>query len=84
MVFWKLMLKLLLVFQVIPSILDQTSKGSEEQPHTFAYIFFENTKVKESKSKTLCGQILECNLTKSRIAGGAILGEVFNCFLISF
>ncbi|KAL5549203.1 hypothetical protein UlMin_004434 [Ulmus minor] len=71
----KVDVKMPIYSMVIPSILDQTSTGSEEQPHTFAYISVENTKVKESKSKTLRGQILKCNLTKSRIAGGAILGE---------
>lgn len=65
-------------FQVIPSILGQPANGDEKQSQVFAYVSVEDTEVQENKPKALCGQIRKCNLTKSRLAGGLILGEVLS------
>lgn len=42
----------------------------------FAYVSVENIKVKDNKPMPVRGQILKCNLTKSRLAAGFILAEV--------
>ncbi|XP_062078686.1 uncharacterized protein LOC133783156 isoform X2 [Humulus lupulus] len=60
---------------VIPSLLVQSDKDKENEPHLFAYVSVENTKVQEKNVKALRGQIKKFNLTKSRMAGGVILRE---------
>ncbi|XP_048447855.1 uncharacterized protein LOC103942418 isoform X2 [Pyrus x bretschneideri] len=55
---------------VVPSTMGQPGKGTQENDsnaaHVFAYLSVENT------PKPLHGQIRKCNLTESRLAGGAL------------
>lgn len=60
--------------QVIPSLLGQPMDRDAKPQNLFAYISVENIKVKDNKP--VRGQILKCNLTKSRLAAGVILAEV--------
>ncbi|XP_076882283.1 uncharacterized protein LOC143530701 [Bidens hawaiensis] len=61
---------------VIPSLLARQSESNESQSDTYAYISVEDTKTEQNdKRKDLTGKILKCNLSKSRLVSGVILGE---------
>ncbi|CAA0815500.1 Transducin/WD40 repeat-like superfamily protein [Striga hermonthica] len=60
---------------VIPSLLSHTAERDKKVPDLYAYIYTEDVKQKEEQSKSLCGQIRKCNLTKSRLIGGVTLAE---------
>ena len=62
--------------QVIPSFLGQPQERDSKSRDLFAYVSVENIKVKDNKPVPTNGQILKCNLTKSRLAAGVILAEV--------
>ncbi|XP_068328193.1 uncharacterized protein [Pyrus communis] len=63
-------IKMPLFSMVVPSTMGQPVKGTQENDsnaaHVFAYLSVENT------PKPLHGQIRKCNLTESRLAGGAL------------
>lgn len=54
----------------------QPGKGTREDDsnaaHVFAYLSVENTQVQQNTPKPLRGQIRKCNLTESRLVGGAL------------
>ncbi|KAE8713811.1 hypothetical protein F3Y22_tig00110204pilonHSYRG00015 [Hibiscus syriacus] len=60
---------------VIPSFLDIPSEGKGKHQDLFAYVFTEDTKETQEKTKALRRQIRKCNLSKSRLVGRLILGE---------
>ncbi|GJX93853.1 WD repeat-containing protein 75 [Tanacetum coccineum] len=61
---------------VIPSYHAQKPENTENPTDIYAYISVQDTKNKQSKpNKDLAGQILKCNLTKSRLVRGVILSE---------
>lgn len=61
---------------VIPSLLSQKSENNENSPDIYAYLSVEDTKNEQNKQrKELSGQILKCNLSKSRLVRGVILTE---------
>lgn len=62
--------------QVIPSLLGQPLERDAKSGDLFAYVSVENIGVKDGKPVPMRGQILKCNLTKSRLAAGVILAEV--------
>lgn len=62
--------------QVIPSLLGQPPESDTKTQDLFAYISVENIQMKDNKPVPARGQILKCNLTKSRMAAGVILAEV--------
>ncbi|KAB2604837.1 WD repeat-containing protein 75-like [Pyrus ussuriensis x Pyrus communis] len=63
-------IKMPIFSMVVPSTIGQPGKGTQENDsnaaHVFAYLSVENT------PKPLHGQIRKCNLTESRLAGGAL------------
>ncbi|KAB2625890.1 WD repeat-containing protein 75-like [Pyrus ussuriensis x Pyrus communis] len=63
-------IKMPIFSMVVPSTMGQPVKGTQENDsnaaHVFAYLSVENT------PKPLHGQIRKCNLTESRLAGGAL------------
>ncbi|CAN6725634.1 unnamed protein product [Malus baccata var. baccata] len=69
-------IKMPIFSMVIPSIMFQPGKGTREDDsnaaHVFAYLSVENTQVQQNTPKPLRGQIRKCNLTESRLAGGAL------------
>ncbi|KAM1329081.1 hypothetical protein ACFX15_012710 [Malus domestica] len=69
-------IKMPIFSMVIPSIMFQPGKGAREDDsnaaHVFAYLSVENTQVQQNTPKPLRGQIRKCNLTESRLAGGAL------------
>ncbi|PWA42860.1 hypothetical protein CTI12_AA541330 [Artemisia annua] len=61
---------------VIPSYHAQKPENTENPTDVYAYISVQDTKNKQNKpNKDLTGQILKCNLTKSRLVSGVILSE---------
>ncbi|GKC86980.1 WD repeat-containing protein 75, partial [Tanacetum coccineum] len=61
---------------VIPSYHSQKPENTENPTDIYAYISVQDTKNKQNKpNKDLAGQILKCNLTKSRLVRGVILSE---------
>ncbi|XP_076898013.1 uncharacterized protein LOC143551471 [Bidens hawaiensis] len=61
---------------VIPSLLAHQSEKNESQSDTYAYISVEDTKTEQNdKRNDLRGKILKCNLSKSHLVSGVILGE---------
>uniref|UniRef100_A0A9I9DF46 WD repeat-containing protein 75 second beta-propeller domain-containing protein n=1 Tax=Cucumis melo TaxID=3656 RepID=A0A9I9DF46_CUCME len=60
---------------VIPSLLGQPLERDAKSGDLFAYVSVENIGVKDGKPVPVRGQILKCNLTKSRLAAGVILAE---------
>ncbi|KAL8230509.1 hypothetical protein R6Q57_000287 [Mikania cordata] len=61
---------------VIPSLFIHQSEKNENVSDTYAYISVENIKNEQNKHrKELKGQILKCNLSKSRLVRGVILSE---------
>ncbi|GER33887.1 peptidyl-prolyl cis-trans isomerase-like 4 [Striga asiatica] len=54
------------------------AERDKKVPDLYAYIYAEDVKQKEEQSKSLCGQIRKCNLTKSRLIGGVTLAETRN------
>ncbi|XP_024959966.1 WD repeat-containing protein 75 [Cynara cardunculus var. scolymus] len=61
---------------VIPSLLSQRSENDVKSPDIYAYVSVEDTKNEQNKQrKELSGQILKCNLSKSRLVRGVILTE---------
>lgn len=61
---------------VIPSLLSQQSENNEKSHDIYAYISVEDIKSEKNKHrKELHGQILKCNLSKSRLVPGVILSE---------
>lgn len=62
--------------QVIPSLLGQLLERDVKSRDLFAYVSVQNIGVKDGKPVPVRGQILKCNLTKSRLATGVILAEV--------
>lgn len=62
--------------QVIPSLLGQPLERGAKFQDLFAYVSVENIQMKDNKPMPARGQILKCNLTKSRLAAGVILSEV--------
>lgn len=62
---------------MIPSLLAQQLETKENSPDIYAYISVEDTNNEHNKhKKNLSGQILKCNLSKSRLVRGVILSEV--------
>lgn len=60
---------------VIPSLLGQPLERGAKFQDLFAYVSVENIQMKDNKPMPARGQILKCNLTKSRLAAGVILSE---------
>ena len=61
---------------MIPSFLDVPAEDNEKHRDLFAYVSTEDTKETQEKPKALRRQIRKCNLSKSRLVGRLILGEV--------
>ncbi|GMI92889.1 hypothetical protein like AT2G18900 [Hibiscus trionum] len=60
---------------VIPSFLNIPAEDNGRHQDLFAYVFTEDTKETQEKTKALRRQIRKCNLSKSRLVGRLILGE---------
>ncbi|XP_022135000.1 WD repeat-containing protein 75 [Momordica charantia] len=63
------------VYSMVIPLLGQPMKSDGKSLDLFAYVSVENIKVKDNKPMPVRGQILKCNLTKSRLAAGFILAE---------